>query len=52
MNLYRLFTRSGACYVVTAFDCSVAIAKAEKISGDFVCCWFMGGKIPANAIRL
>jgi hypothetical protein len=52
MNRYLLFTRSGQAYAVDANTSDAAIRKVEAHSRDFVSCWFLGEKIPRNAISL
>jgi hypothetical protein len=52
MNRYLLFTRSGIAYAVSANCSDVAIRKVEEHSRDHVSCWFLGQRIPANAISL
>lgn len=52
MNRYLLYTRSGKAYTVSAIYSHDAIAKVEAFSLDRVSCWFLGEKIPSNAITL
>lgn len=52
MNRYLLFTRSGLAYAVSALCSDAAIRKVETHSRDVVSCWFLGQRIPANAIAL
>lgn len=49
---YLCYTRSGAAYAVSANYSHDAIAKVEAHSGSFVSCWFLGERIPKNAINL
>lgn len=52
VNSYLLYTRDGRAFVVAANFSHVAIAKVEAFARDRVSCWFMGEKVPANAITL
>lgn len=52
MNRYLLFTRSGKAFSVAANLCEDAIRKVETFSGEFVSCWFIGHRMPANVISL
>ncbi len=52
MNRYLLYTRSGLAYAVSAHMAEDAIRKVEAHAHDRVSCWFLGQRIPANAIAL
>ncbi len=52
MNRYLLFTRSGKAFAVSANYSHAAIAKVETFAREVVSCWFLGERIPANAVSL
>ncbi len=52
VNQYLLYTRSGKAFVVSANYSHDAIAKVEAHARDRVSCWFLGERIPSNAIAL
>ena len=52
MNSYLLITRSGLTYAVLSLGIDWAIQKVEAHSGDTVSCWFIGDKIPNDAIHI
>ncbi len=52
MNQYVLYTDSGKCYVCDANTSDVAIEKVERAAKEGVSSWFIGVKIPRNAIPI
>ena len=49
MNVYQLFLRSGECHFVLSHDVEIAIRKIEKMTGQFVSCWFIAKSLPSNS---
>lgn len=52
MNTYLLITRSGQPYVAVASYAHDAVALVEAYAKEMVSCWFIGERIPRNAIRV
>jgi hypothetical protein len=48
--MYLCYGRSGTAYLVKSSYSHLACAKIEKQFGDVVSCWFIGKKIPENAV--